>query len=73
MLEYLGKGSIYIMYNKIESKEKLLQKIKMYRNIPSHDMYDYMHSLTELEFSVLNDKYINIEKRKIIMVYMYKD
>ena len=55
----------YDNWNKVNTKEELLELLKKYRGILSIPMQDYLNSLIELEFSVIRD-YIKDEDRETL-------
>ncbi len=52
-------------WNRVRTKEELLELLKEYRGILSNPMQDYLNSLIELEFSVIRD-YIKDEDREVL-------
>ena len=52
-------------YNKINSKEELIELLKGYKGILSSPIINYLNSLIELEFSVIRE-YINDDNRKAL-------
>ena len=52
-------------WNRVNTKEELLELLKTYRGILSNPMQDYLNSLIELEFSVIRD-YIKDEDQSIL-------
>ena len=52
-------------WNRVNTKEELLELLKTYRGILSNPMQDYLNSLIELEFSVIRD-YIKDEDREAL-------
>ena len=76
MLEYILRnylGGLFYMrvgrsnnnWNRVRTKEELLELLKTYRGILSNPMQDYLNSLIELEFSVIRD-YIKDEDREAL-------
>lgn len=55
----------YNNYNKVNSKEELIELLKTYKGILSDSMINYLNSLIELEFSVIRE-YISNENRKAL-------
>ncbi len=52
-------------WNKVKTKEELLEMLKRYRGILNNSMAEYLNSLIELEFSVVKD-YIDSNDRKML-------
>ena len=52
-------------WNRVNTREELLELLKEYRGILSNPMQDYLNSLIELEFSVIRD-YIKDEDREVL-------
>ena len=65
MLEYILRnylGGLFYMrivrsnnWNRVNTREELLELLKEYRGILSNPMQEYLNSLIELEFSVIRD------------------
>ena len=47
------------------SKEELIEQLKKYRGILKSNMFDYLNSLIELEFSIVRD-YITVKDREVL-------
>lgn len=52
-------------WNRVNTREELLELLKEYRGILSNPMQEYLNSLIELEFSVIRD-YIKDEDRDVL-------
>lgn len=59
-------------WNKLETKEKLLELLKRYRGILANSMIDYLNSLVELEFSVIREYISDSDRKALAELEIYK-
>ena len=62
----IRKFSMYGGCHKVDSQEKLKGWLEQYRDVLSREMYDYLNSLINLEFSIVNNNYIDEKDRKLL-------
>ena len=59
-------------WNRVRTKEELLELLKEYRGILSNPMQDYLNSLIELEFSVIRDYIKDTDREVLAELEVYK-
>lgn len=59
-------------FNKVKSKEELIELLKEYRGILSEPMIDYLNSLIELEFSVIKEYISDSDRKALSELEVYK-
>ena len=61
----INKDRLFDNWNKINTREELIEMLKSYKGILTHSMINYLNSLIDLEFSVIRD-YIGIDDRNAL-------
>lgn len=59
-------------WNKVKTKEELLQLLKGYRGILTEPMINYLNSLIELEFSVIREYISDSDRKALAELEVYK-
>ena len=59
-------------WNKVNSKEELLEMLKRYRGILNNEMTYYLNSLIELEFSIIKDNIDSNDRKRLAELEIYK-
>ena len=59
-------------WNRVRTKEELLELLKEYRGILSNPMQEYLNSLIELEFSVIRDYIKDTDREVLAELEVYK-
>jgi len=59
-------------WNKVNTKQELLQLMKRYRGILTNPMIEYLNSLIQLEFSVVRDYIGEKERKSLAELEIYK-
>lgn len=62
----LRKFRMFGDIHKVASQEKLNECLKEYKDVLSGEMFDYLNSLINLEFSVVNNDYIDEKNRYLL-------
>lgn len=59
-------------FNKVDTKERLINLLKIYKGILNQDMFDYLNSLIELEFSIVREYISEDNKKSLAELEIYK-
>lgn len=59
-------------WNKVKTREELLELLKGYRGILTQNMQDYLNSLIELEFSVMREYISDSDRKALAELEVYK-
>lgn len=65
-------GRLNDNWNKVKTKEELLELLKGYRGILTEPMLNYLNSLIELEFSVIRENISDSDRKVLAELEIYK-